>query len=312
MDQAALQTLDGNLQADLLARVEAEKARIKAAKRQAESSNIASILPRIALSRESATATALEGTESQEHGKSCEFEPLAGDTNGDVLDLAEFERQCREVSARDFADDEAERRKRKIEGMMGRAAIPPRFVSRSLANYRAETDGQKRALRICQRYAHGFSAAGGARETGACLILAGNPGTGKTHLAAGVANYLLQNGSTAVYITAIAAIRQIRETWQNRTGKTEGQVIQDFVKPDLLIIDEIGVQHGTEAEKLHLFDLINARYEAVKPMIVISNLVLTGESSVEQFIGERAYDRLREGGGRAISFDWGSSRKSQV
>jgi DNA replication protein DnaC len=190
--------------------------------------------------------------------------------------------------------------------MMGRAAIPPRFVNRSLRNYTADTDGQKRALSVCQRYAATFTKDGGAKENGTCLILAGNPGTGKTHLAAGVANYLLENGSTAVYSTAMTAIRAIRETWQNKTGKTESQVIQDFVKPDLLILDEIGVQHGTEAEKLHLFDLINARYEAVKPTLIISNLEL---DAVEQFIGERAFDRLREGGGKAVSFDWGSSRK---
>ena len=271
-----------------------------------DAANIASILPRIALGRDEATTTSTQPIETLKGGKSCEFELLAGDTNGDVLDLAEFDRQCREVSAREFAADEAERKKRSLDAMMGRAAIPPRFVNRSLRNYTADTDGQKRALSVCQRYAATFAKPGGAKEIGTCLILAGNPGTGKTHLAAGVANFLLENGSTAVYSTAMTAIRAIRETWQNKTGKTESQVIQDFVKPDLLILDEIGVQHGTEAEKLHLFDLINARYEAVKPTLIISNLEL---DAVEQFIGERAFDRLREGGGKAISFDWGSSRK---
>lgn len=267
---------------------------------------IASILPRIALGREEATTTSTQQSETPAGGKSCEFEPLEGDTNDNVLDLSEFERQCREVSAREFAADEAERKQRTLAAMMGRAAIPPRFVNRSLRNYAADTDGQKRALSVCQRYAATFAKPGGAKENGTCLILAGNPGTGKTHLAAGVANYLLENGSTAIYSTAMAAIRAIRETWQNKTGKTESQVIQDFVKPDLLILDEIGVQHGTEAEKLHLFDLINARYEAVKPTLIISNLEL---EAVEQFVGERAFDRLREGGGKAVSFDWSSSRK---
>ena len=298
--------LDADLQADLEARVKREKEQIEKAKRESHPTNIASILPRIALGREGATQLAHEANEAPTDGKYCEFEPLAGDTNGDVLDLAEFERQCREVSAREFANDEAERKKRSLDAMMGRAAIPPRFVNRSLRNYTADTDGQKRALSVCQRYAATFTKDGGAKENGTCLILAGNPGTGKTHLAAGVANYLLENGSTAVYSTAMTAIRAIRETWQNKTGKTESQVIQDFVKPDLLILDEIGVQHGTEAEKLHLFDLINARYEAVKPTLIISNLEL---EAVEQFIGERAFDRLREGGGKAVSFNWGSSRK---
>lgn len=298
--------LDADLQAELDARVKLEKERLDKTQRVTSETNIASILPRIALGREEATTTSTQPIETLKGGKSCEFELLEGDTNGDVLDLTEFERQCREVSARELAADEAERKKRSLDAMMGRAAIPPRFVNRSLRNYTADTDGQKRALSVCQRYAATFAKPGGAKEIGTCLILAGNPGTGKTHLAAGVANFLLENGSTAVYSTAMTAIRAIRETWQNKAGKTESQVIQDFVKPDLLILDEIGVQHGTESEKLHLFDLINARYEAVKPTLIISNLEL---DAVEQFIGERAFDRLREGGGRAVSFDWGSSRK---
>ena len=301
--------LDAALQADLEARVKLEKERLEKTQRATSATSIASILPRIALGREEATTTSTQPIETLTGGNSCEFELLAGDTNGDVLDLAEFDRQCREVSARELAADEAERKKRSLDAMMGRAAIPPRFVNRSLRNYTADTDGQKRALSVCQRYAATFAKPGGAKESGTCLILAGNPGTGKTHLAAGVANYLLENGSTAVYSTAMTAIRAIRETWQNKTGKTESQVIQDFVKPDLLILDEIGVQHGTEAEKLHLFDLINARYEAVRPTLIISNLEL---DAVEQFIGERAFDRLREGGGKAVSFDWGSSRKRMV
>lgn len=310
MNTSALENLDSDLRADLLARVKAEKSKLDG--KSGAISNIASILPRIELGRASGTDMADTAIKSRESGKSCEFEALPDDTNGDVLDLAEFERQCRAVSAAAFAEDEAERISRKLESMMGRAAIPPRFTSRSLANYAAETDKQKRALAVCQRYAQTFTQKGGPKETGACLILAGNPGTGKTHLAAGVANYLLSNGSTAVYSTAMAAIRQIRETWTNRTGKSESEVIKDFVKPDLLILDEIGVQFGTDAEKLHLFDLINARYEAMKPTLVISNLPLSSDTTqtVEQFMGERAFDRLREGGGRAVSFDWGSNRRA--
>ena len=140
--------LDADLQSDLEARVRREKERLEKSKRATSASNIASILPRIALGREEATTTSTQQSETPTGGKSCEFEPLDGDTNGDVLDLTEFERQCREVSAREFAADEAERKQRTLTAMMGRAAIPPRFVNRSLRNYTADTDGQKRALSV--------------------------------------------------------------------------------------------------------------------------------------------------------------------
>lgn len=78
-----------------------------------------------------------------------------------------------------------------------------------------------------------------------------------------------------------------------------------MVEPDLLILDEVGVQHGSDTEKLILFEIINGRYEAARPTIVISNLDAAG---LEQFLGERAFDRLREGGGRLVVFDWESHR----
>ena len=75
--------------------------------------------------------------------------------------------------------------------------------------------------------------------------------------------------------------------------------------PDLLILDEVGVQFGSDAEKLILFEIINTRYQDMKPTILISNLTLV---ELGKYIGERVVDRMREGGGAILSFDWDSYR----
>lgn len=224
----------------------------------------------------------------------------------ETLSVYDFELQIKRETMRSMKDDAEERRKRRSDAIMGRAAIPARFADKSLDVYRADSDKQKNILASCRDYANSFMAKNGANSTGASMILCGNPGTGKTHLAIGIAHQVLNSGGTAVYATAIQAIREIRETWGGRSGRSESDVIAGYVKPDLLVLDEVGVQFGTDAEKLHLFDLINARYEAVKPMIVISNL---GLLKIEEFIGERAIDRLRECGGKAFVFDWESMRR---
>src|SRR5699024_2648302 len=95
----------------------------------------------------------------------------------------------------------------------------------------------------------------------------------------------------------------IKQSWADRN---EPEVIQQFVNPDLLVIDEVGHQYGSDAERLMLFDLINARYMAAKPMILITNLELNG---LREYLDERSQDRLREGGGTALVFDWISRRK---
>ena len=52
-------------------------------------------------------------------------------------------------------------------------------------------------------------------------------------------------------------------------------MVAGFIRPDLLILDEVGVQFGSETEKMILFEIINGRYEQLKPTIVISNLART-------------------------------------
>ncbi len=74
---------------------------------------------------------------------------------------------------------------------------------------------------------------------------------------------------------------------------------------DLLIIDEVGSQFGSDTEKLFIFEIIDGRYQEMKPTILISNLDING---IKESIGERCVDRLREGGGSMIAFNWESSR----
>lgn len=191
-----------------------------------------------------------------------------------------------------------------IAKLTKQAAIPPRFAERTFSNYVVNTPEQARALESVRGYAADFDE---ASKAGRSLILCGLPGTGKTHLAIAAAHELIASGKSALFISAINAVRRVRETYRRDSNETEREVIADFTIPDLLILDEIGQQFGTDAEKVTLFDIINARYEAMRPMIVISNLDLAG---ISEYLGERAFDRLREGGGRAIQFTWKSYRRS--
>lgn len=212
------------------------------------------------------------------------------------------ERHRREEAKRQRAD-EIERRERIIRHALNQAAIPPRFMARSLDNYEADTPEKAGALRVSRQYADTFSE---SVETGRSLIFCGTPGTGKTHLATGIAQRVIADGHTAAFTTTMNAIRRIRETYRKTSTESEAQAIRSFIVPDLLILDEVGTQRGTDDEKVLLFDIINARYESMRPMIVISNLDLKG---IREYLGERAFDRLREGGGRAVQFTWESHRK---
>ena len=80
------------------------------------------------------------------------------------------------------------------------------------------------------------------------------------------------------------------------------------MKVDLLIIDEVGAQAGTDSERGHLLEVIDLRYQAELPTIVISNC---GRDGLTHSLGERAVDRLRDHGGLLCVFDWPRYRKKE-
>jgi len=213
-------------------------------------------------------------------------------------------RECFEDEGRKYVEEQD--RKRRIalnESVMKSAEIPQRFANRTLENYTANLSGQKAALKVATDYADHFE---DVLTMGRSLIFCGTAGTGKTHLAVGIAKRVIALGKSATFTTAMDAIRSVRETYRKTSEITERQAIARFAQADLTIIDEVGSQLGTDAEKVTLFDLINARYERERPMIVLSNLTI---KEVEQYMGSRAFDRLRENGGQAVTFTWASYRR---
>jgi DNA replication protein DnaC len=197
-----------------------------------------------------------------------------------------------------------ERKQDSIRSQFVKAAIPKRFLNRTFDNYEATTQQQQLALNISRHYANHFSE---RLENGGGLILQGQPGTGKTHLACAIANQVITNGASARFTTVMQLVRAIRATWKRDSAQTEDTVLQSIIDYDLLIIDEIGVQYETESEKLILFDVLNGRYENEKPTILLTNLV---GNELNACIGERNVDRIQEGGGTTISFTWGSYRSN--
>jgi DNA replication protein DnaC len=199
------------------------------------------------------------------------------------------------------------------EQLISRAAIPPRFAERTLEGYRATLDSQKKALAVASAYAERFE---DVMERGSSLMFVGKPGTGKTHLACGIANKIMKGSHTALYVTVPDMIRSIRSTWRKDSPQSEEKVLEAFAAIDLLILDEVGVQHGTESEQVTLFEVINRRYERMRPMIVISNLPIRtenpGQTTLQSYLGDRAFDRLREGRGKMVVFDWFSYRRTDA
>lgn len=186
------------------------------------------------------------------------------------------------------------------------AGIPERFTACTLSNWSADTPAQVQALAACSGFVEAFEENFGV---GRSAMLLGTVGTGKTHLGAAMLQAVIRQhahaGLRGLYATAGSIIRDVKATFGNR-GRTEADIYEDLIRPDLLVIDEVGVQHGTDFERQVLFEVINGRYEKLyKPTIVVSNL---GVTELRQCLGDRAVDRLRDKSGIVVVFRWASAR----
>lgn len=198
----------------------------------------------------------------------------------------------------------AEARQAEFERRMAVVSIGPRYQGRTWADYHPTCPEAQDALKAVKDYAESFAA---CKRQGTTLFLLGNPGTGKNLLAACLCRDVVEQGYTALHTTAAKLIRRIRESWR-RDGDGEATALATFTDPDLLVIDEVGMQKGTEDEAIRLFDVINERYENMQPTAIISNL---NAKDLGRYLTVRTMDRLLENH-VLVPFTWESYRRLRL
>lgn len=191
------------------------------------------------------------------------------------------------------------RKNAQTQALVATADLSKRFLSCTFDNYRVGTPGQQIALKACREYAQNFAQ---NLEDGRCMILMGNPGTGKNHLSSAIMMEVMRQNHTTLRVKASSFLD---EYWSK--DFTEREVwMQRMASVDLLVIDEIGRASNGKSANDAFFRLIDSRYELVKPTIVTTNL---NREALLETLGEASYDRLREGGGKRVVFNWNSERE---
>jgi DNA replication protein DnaC len=189
--------------------------------------------------------------------------------------------------------------KLRVQEINAAAGLPERYADACLKNFVSESVEQEKLLSELHAYAQGID-----RNEEASMALIGPVGTGKTWIGCALVNEVLKFGSAA-YITAKRYTGLIRESYRNDSKMSELAILDRYAKKRLLVLDEIGRQFDTEAEKLYLFDLIDERYRNRLPTVFLSNL---SPEEFRKFLGEAIVDRIREGGGKIKLLNWASRR----
>lgn len=122
------------------------------------------------------------------------------------------------------------------------------------------------------------------------VIFLGPPGVGKTHLAVGLGMQALRNGKTVYYVTTAGLIADLKKAAEQGRLERRWQV---YLRPDLLIIDEMGYMQLDRQSAELFFRLICARYETGS-VVLTSNKFFSdwGELMSDTVIATAILDRL--------------------
>ena len=118
------------------------------------------------------------------------------------------------------------------------------------------------------------------------LVLWGDVGTGKTFFAACIANALVEQ-NVSVKMTNFSTILNdlFAESDKNK-------YLDRLNKHSLLIIDDLGIERGTEYALEQVYNVIDTRYKSGKPLIITTNLTLDELKYPTDIPHKRIYDRV--------------------
>ena len=178
--------------------------------------------------------------------------------------------------------EEKQAQREKLERYQ-KSGVPERYFKESLDTYKIKNKMQATAAKAATNFLH--AAKCGEFKS---LVMLGNAGTGKTHLACAI---IREAGGK--YRTAPDIVEEMRRAKSFTANDTETDIIDYYAHVSLLVIDEIGRGIAATDEKYMLYQIINARYNTRKPTVLISNYT---KADFLKYIGVAAADRLVESG----------------
>lgn len=208
--------------------------------------------------------------------------------NGRLVSAApcpECEKQKAALRAELVEAERLENERKQLDNKLIRAGIPEEYRGKGLADYIPQDQTQASAKELTRRFINGW---GKAKAGGYGLLFFGACGTGKTHLGCTILQSLIE-ATTCKYMTVTELFWAVRGAYAKNAEFTEDDVIDRISKIGLLVLDEIGVQKGSDAERRILFSVMDRRLTNKKPTILLTNLP---PEALLALLGDRLMDRV--------------------
>ena len=173
---------------------------------------------------------------------------------------------------------EAERkakRRRQLQEMSDLGA----FYDKSFRNFNVHVPGIQEAYSCACEF---------AQDPNGWLLLIGPNGSGKTHLAAAIANKSLEDGALVLFATVPDLLDHLRAAFAPTSNEIYDQLFSRMREAEVLVLDDLGAQQSSPWANEKLFQLLNYRYNSHFPTVITAN------SRGLQGIDERIRSRLTD------------------
>ncbi len=190
------------------------------------------------------------------------------------------------------------REQSRLQQLFENARIPPRYQGCLFENFDPLNPNLSKAKTMASRFVEEYPVV----DCG--LLILGNCGVGKTHLAVSIIRALiLRYGTWCVFYDFRDLLKQIQSSFNPVVQTTEWQILEPVLQSDVLLLDDLGAERPTDWVRDTFSYIINHRYNQKRTTIITSNFrdgepnlqVLSDGSRVsgEETLSERIGDRLR-------------------
>jgi len=164
------------------------------------------------------------------------------------------------------------RAERRAKRMLERARIPKRYEHCTLLDFDTEYAGADNSLRAARLMARRFVEGYPVETEGKGLLLTGDIGVGKTHIAVGLLKELITGrGVQGLYYDYRELLKEVQNSYNPQVSATELGILRPVFEVEVLVLDELGAAKPTDWVWDTVAQILNSRYNERRTTIITTN-----------------------------------------